>query len=154
MSEIKKKPCIKFDTLLRISVFPSISLCKQLSNLIINTCPCSFDIKSKQKSSDCGLLSITCTEFENKVVLSLSYKLQRSSMLFHKVEMYSFSKKKKKEEKKRKERKKKEKERKKETRLQSVPCSKQYIAQRYGYAMDIVTQLYSVTEKLVVKRFD
>ena len=51
---------------------------------------------------DCNLLSFTCTKFANKVVwvikkndwiLSLSYKLQRSRMLFHKLEICSFSKK-------------------------------------------------------------
>ena len=48
------------------------------------------------------MLSFTCTKFANKVVwvakkndwiLSLSYKLQRSRMLFHKLEICSFSKK-------------------------------------------------------------
>ena len=51
---------------------------------------------------DCNLLSFTCTKFANKVVwvakkikwiLSLSYKLQRSRMLFHKLAICSFSKK-------------------------------------------------------------
>ena len=48
------------------------------------------------------MLSFTCSKFANKVVwvakknewiLSLSYKLQRSRMLFHKLEICSFSKK-------------------------------------------------------------
>ena len=51
---------------------------------------------------DCNLLSLTCTKFTNKVVwvakkndwiLSLSYELQRSRMLFHKLEICNFSKK-------------------------------------------------------------
>ena len=51
---------------------------------------------------DCNLLSFTCTKFANKVVwvakkndwiLNLSYKLQRSRILFHKLEICSFSKK-------------------------------------------------------------
>ena len=83
--KLKKKNCIKF----------AQAYANNYQIKLLNTCPSPFDIKSKKKSSYWVSLSITCTEFENKVVLSLSYKLQRSSMLFHKVRMFSFSKNKK-----------------------------------------------------------
>ena len=60
-----------------------------------------FITLKKKISSDCNLFSSACTKFANKVVwvakkndwiLSLSYKLQRSRLLFHKLEICSFSK--------------------------------------------------------------
>ena len=57
-------------------------------------------IKAKKKSLDCGLLSLTCIQFEkwfeylrkNDWILSLRYNLQRSIMLFYEAEIFSFSK--------------------------------------------------------------
>ena len=57
-------------------------------------------IKAKKKSPDCGLLSLTCIQFEkrfwvpqkNDWILSLRYNLQKSIMLFYEAEIFSFSK--------------------------------------------------------------
>ena len=57
-------------------------------------------VKAKKKCPDCGLLSLTCTQFEkrfeylrkNDGILSLRYNVQRSIMLFYEAEIFSFSK--------------------------------------------------------------